>query len=33
MAGSTIMSVPVIILYFFFERFLKAGLTAGGIKR
>jgi multiple sugar transport system permease protein len=32
MAGSVIISVPIIILFFFAERFLTEGLTAGGVK-
>lgn len=32
MAGSVIISVPVIVLFFFAERFLTEGLTAGGVK-
>lgn len=32
MAGSVIISVPVIVLFFFFERFLTKGLTAGAVK-
>lgn len=32
MAGSVIISVPVIVLFLFFERFLTGGLTAGGVK-
>lgn len=32
MAGSLIVSVPIIILYLFFERFLTQGLTAGAVK-
>ncbi len=32
MAGSVIVSIPVIILFFFAERFLTEGLTAGGVK-
>lgn len=32
MAGSVIITVPVIILFFFAERFLTEGLTAGGVK-
>lgn len=32
MAGSLIVSIPIIILYFFFERFLTQGLTAGAVK-
>jgi multiple sugar transport system permease protein len=32
MAGSVIISVPVIILFFFAERFLTEGLTAGSVK-
>ncbi len=32
MAGSLIVSVPIIVLFFFFERFLTRGLTAGAVK-
>ena len=32
MAGSVIISIPVIILFFVAERFLTEGLTAGGVK-
>lgn len=32
MAASTIMTVPIIILFLAFERFLAEGLTAGGVK-
>ena len=32
MAGSVIISVPVIILFFLAERFMTEGLTAGGVK-
>ncbi|HEC24148.1 MAG TPA: carbohydrate ABC transporter permease [Chloroflexi bacterium] len=32
MAGSVIITVPVIVIFFFFERFLTRGLTAGGVK-
>jgi multiple sugar transport system permease protein len=32
MAASTVMSVPVIVLFLAFERFLAEGLTAGGVK-
>jgi multiple sugar transport system permease protein len=32
MAGSVIISLPVIILFFAAERFLREGLTAGGVK-
>ncbi|MBN1285406.1 MAG: carbohydrate ABC transporter permease [Anaerolineae bacterium] len=32
MAGSLIITVPVILLYLFFERFLTSGLTAGAVK-
>lgn len=32
MAGSVIITVPVIVLFFFFERFLTQGLTAGAVK-
>lgn len=32
MAGAVIMSLPVIVIFFFAERFLTEGLTAGGVK-
>jgi multiple sugar transport system permease protein len=32
MAASTIMTVPVVILFLALERFLEQGLTAGGVK-
>ncbi len=32
MAGSVIISIPVIVLFFVAERFLTEGLTAGGVK-
>lgn len=32
MAGSLIVSIPIIVLYFFFERFLTQGLTSGAVK-
>lgn len=32
MAASTIMTLPVIILFLAFERFLEQGLTSGGVK-
>jgi multiple sugar transport system permease protein len=32
MAGSLIVSIPIIIIFFFFERFLTRGLTAGAVK-
>ena len=32
MAGSVIITVPVLALFFFFERFLTRGLTAGAVK-
>jgi len=32
MAGSVIITVPIIITFFFFERFLTRGLTAGAVK-
>lgn len=32
MAGSVIISLPVILLFFLAERFLTEGLTAGGVK-
>lgn len=32
MAGSVIITVPIVVLFFFFERFLTRGLTAGAVK-
>ncbi len=32
MAGSVIITIPVIVLFTFFERFITGGLTAGGVK-
>jgi len=32
MAASTIMTIPIIMLFLFMERFLEEGLTAGGVK-
>jgi multiple sugar transport system permease protein len=32
MAGSVIITLPVIILFFAAERFLTEGLTAGSVK-
>lgn len=32
MAGSVIISAPIMVIFFFFERFLTGGLTAGGVK-
>jgi multiple sugar transport system permease protein len=32
MAASTIMTIPVVILFLALERFLEEGLTAGGVK-
>ncbi len=32
MAGSVIITIPVIVIFFFFERFLTRGLTAGAVK-
>ena len=32
MAGSVIITVPIIVTFFFFERFLTRGLTAGAVK-
>lgn len=32
MAGSVIITVPVIVIFLFFERFLVRGLTAGAVK-
>ena len=32
MAASTIMTIPIIILFLAFEKYLEQGLTAGGVK-
>lgn len=32
MAGSVIISLPVVVLFIIFERFMTGGLTAGGVK-
>ena len=32
MAGSVIISLPIIVLFFAAERFLTEGLTSGGVK-
>jgi multiple sugar transport system permease protein len=32
MAGSVIITLPIVVLFFFFERFLTKGLTAGAVK-
>lgn len=32
MAASTIMTIPIVLLFLAFERFLEEGLTAGGVK-
>lgn len=32
MAGAVIITVPIIVIFFFFERFLTRGLTAGAVK-
>ncbi len=32
MAGAVIVTVPVMLLFFWFERYLVGGLTAGGVK-
>ena len=32
MAGAVIVTVPVMLLFFWFERYLTSGLTAGGVK-
>ncbi|MFW5708838.1 MAG: carbohydrate ABC transporter permease [Chloroflexota bacterium] len=32
MAGSLVVSIPIIVVFFFFERFLTRGLTAGAVK-
>jgi multiple sugar transport system permease protein len=32
MAASTIMTIPIVVLFLALERFLEEGLTAGGVK-
>jgi multiple sugar transport system permease protein len=32
MSGATLMSLPVVILYFVAQRFVVSGLTAGSVK-
>jgi multiple sugar transport system permease protein len=32
MAGAVIITVPIMVLFFWFERYLVGGLTAGGVK-
>ena len=32
MAGSVIITVPIMVLFFYFEKFLVGGLSAGGVK-
>lgn len=32
MAGAVIITVPIMLLFFVFERYLVGGLTAGGVK-
>ena len=32
MAGSVIITIPIMVLFFWFERFLVGGLAAGGVK-
>ncbi len=32
MAGSVVISLPIIVFFFLAERFLTEGLTAGGVK-
>jgi multiple sugar transport system permease protein len=32
MAGSVILTIPIVVLFFFAERFLVQGLTEGGVK-
>ena len=32
MAASTVMTIPIIVLFLVFERFLEEGLVAGGVK-
>ncbi|MEW5813904.1 MAG: carbohydrate ABC transporter permease [Spirochaetota bacterium] len=32
MAASTVMTIPIVLLFFLFQRFLEQGLVAGGVK-
>jgi len=32
MAASTVMTLPIVVLFLTFERFLEQGLVAGGVK-
>jgi len=32
MAGAVIATIPVLVLFLWFERFLVSGLTAGSVK-
>ena len=32
MAGAVIVTVPIMLIFFFFEKYLVGGLTAGGVK-
>jgi ABC-type glycerol-3-phosphate transport system permease component len=32
MAASTVMTIPIVVLFLAFERFLEEGLVAGGVK-
>jgi multiple sugar transport system permease protein len=32
MAGAMIITVPIMVLFFWFEKYLVGGLTAGGVK-
>jgi multiple sugar transport system permease protein len=32
MAGAMIITVPIMLLFFWFEKYLVGGLTAGGVK-
>ena len=32
MAGAVIVTVPIMVIFFFFEKYLVGGLTAGGVK-
>lgn len=33
MAGAVIITAPIVVLFFWFEKYLVGGLTAGGVKQ
>jgi ABC-type maltose transport system permease subunit len=32
MSGAVIITVPIMVIFFWFEKYLVSGLTAGGVK-